>query len=181
MCFANTHMHSTYSDGVWTPEELIELGKQIGHKAMILTDHDTVTGYYRFQKAARKAGILTMIGTEFGCTCSFGRLHLVAVDFNPEDQGIRALLAHNAGLQCERSRRMFERGLERGTLRPGVTWQEVLDTFPDHDYFCNNTVFEVMVQKGIYKKEEYNDFCINNFREPLKCDDGWKYVLPPVE
>ncbi len=181
MCFANTHMHSTYSDGVWTPEQLIELGQQIGHKAMILTDHDTITGQYRFHKAARKAGILTMLGVEFGCKCSFGRLHLVAVDFDPENPEMRAHLKDLAGRQTERSRRMFERGLERGTLRPGVTWQEVLDAFPDHDYFCNNTVFELMVAKGIYKKEEYNDFCINNFRGALNSEDGWKYTLPPVE
>ena len=61
MYFANTHMHSTFSDGVHTPEKLIEIGKQLGHKAMLLTDHDTMSGFHRFNKAARAADILTMV------------------------------------------------------------------------------------------------------------------------
>ena len=36
MYFANTHMHSTFSDGVYTPEKLVELGKEIGHKATLI-------------------------------------------------------------------------------------------------------------------------------------------------
>lgn len=164
MYFANTHMHSTFSDGVWTPEELIRLGKKLGHKAMILTDHDTVRGSYFFQKEARKQGILTLMGAEFCCGCSFGRCHVVGVDFNPENAGIKELLAIGSQRQTRRSEYLFHEGLKRGTLRPGVTWQEVLEAFPDNDYFCNNRVFDLLLEKGVYTKEEYAEFFKQNFR-----------------
>lgn len=65
MLFANCHNHSTFSDGVYTPEQLVELAVKIGHRAIILTDHDTVRGNYFLQKAARKAGLLSLAGCEF--------------------------------------------------------------------------------------------------------------------
>ncbi|MBQ6823871.1 MAG: PHP domain-containing protein [Clostridia bacterium] len=164
MLFANTHLHSTFSDGVWTPEELIRLGKKIGHKAMILTDHDTVRGTYFFQKEARKHGLLTMIGAEFNCGTSFGRCHIVGIDFNPENAAMKELMAIGSNRQTNRSRFLFEEGLERGSLRPGITWEDVVKAYPDNDYLCNNQVFELMLQQGIYTKEEYQEFFQNNFR-----------------
>lgn len=164
MYFANTHMHSTFSDGVWTPEELIRLGKKLGHKAMILTDHDTVRGYYFFQKEARKQGILTLNGVEFNCGCSFGRCHVVGVDFNPENAAIKELMAIGSNRQTRRSEYLFNEGIKRGSLRPGLTWPEVLDAFPNNDYICNNRVFDLMLARGIYRQEEYADFFNQNFR-----------------
>ena len=161
--FANCHNHSLFSDGVYTPEHLVALAKQVGHRAIALTDHDTVRGNYFLNKAARRAGLLSLMGCEF-TTVGFGKgFHLVGFDFNPEHAGMKRLLARVSNRQTVRSRLLFEWGLERGSLRPGVTWQEVLDFFPDNDYFCNNQVFDCMVAKGIYELMDYNDFFMNNF------------------
>ncbi|MBQ8892911.1 MAG: PHP domain-containing protein [Clostridia bacterium] len=164
MLFANTHLHSTFSDGVWTPEELIRLGKKIGHKAMILTDHDTVRGTYFFQKEARKQGILTLNGVEFNCGTSFGRCHVVGIDFNPENAAIKELMAIGSNRQTNRSRFLFEEAMKRGSLRPGISWEDVEKAYPDNDYLCNNQIFDVMKKKGIYTEAEYKDFFENNFR-----------------
>lgn len=61
MYFANCHNHSTFSDGMHTPEQLVSLAKQIGHRAIVLTDHDTVRGTYFLEKAARRAGLLSHV------------------------------------------------------------------------------------------------------------------------
>ena len=44
------HMHSIYSDGSYTPEELVISARQKGLSAISLTDHDTTDGL----KEARK-------------------------------------------------------------------------------------------------------------------------------
>ncbi len=38
------HMHSIYSDGSYTPEELVISARQKGLSAISLTDHDTTDG-----------------------------------------------------------------------------------------------------------------------------------------
>lgn len=159
MLFANCHLHSTFSDGVYRPEQLIEIGKSLGHKAMILTDHDTVRGNYYMAKAARRAGLLTILGCEF----SAKNAHVVGIDFDPYAKKMEKLLVYVAAKQTTRSKWLFEQALERGTLRGGITWQDVLDFSPRNDYFCNNQVFDTMVAKGIYQFEEYAEFHKGNF------------------
>ena len=41
------HVHSTCSDGTFTPEELVDYAIQKGLTAFALTDHDTVNGLDR--------------------------------------------------------------------------------------------------------------------------------------
>ena len=52
--FASCHNHSCYSDADYTPEELVAIAHRLGHGGIILTDHDTVSGTYFINKAARK-------------------------------------------------------------------------------------------------------------------------------
>ena len=164
MLFANCHLHSTFSDALYTPEQLVELAVEVGHKALILTDHDTVRGTYFLQKAARKAGLLSLLGCEFSTVSPEGKnVHLLGFDFNPENAKIKELLTYTAGRQTERTRLLFEFGLERGTLRAGVNWNEILADHPYNDYFCNNQVFATMVKRGIYTPAEYGDFFFASF------------------
>jgi len=180
--FANCHMHSTFSDGIYTPEELVNLAAGLGHKAVILTDHDTIRGTYFMKKAARKAGLLCMTGIEFTTTDG----HLVGLDFNTENVRMREFLARISPMQTERTHLMFDWGLERGSLREGITWQDVLDFWPDNDYLCNDQVFRVMLEKGIYKEDEYNDLFLKpNFSYKLglegKIHDIIGIDLPDLE
>ena len=48
------HTHSIFSDGSYTPKELIEEAAQIGLKAIALTDHDSINGCTELQQAAKK-------------------------------------------------------------------------------------------------------------------------------
>ena len=188
--FANCHFHSIFSDGDFTPEWLVERARSLGHRAVILTDHDTVRGCYFLQKAARRAGLLSLSGCEFTTKSPYGSPHLVGIDFNTENTRMRKLLARISPMQTERSHLMFEYGLKRGSLRGGITWQDVLDAFPDNDYLCNNQVFAVMVQRGIYKPEEYMpEFFKKNFsgKTPLEEElsaaikDIYAWGIPDLE
>lgn len=167
MLFANCHFHSTFSDDEFTPEELVARGRATGFKAMILTDHDTIRGSYFFQRAARQAGVLSLIGCEFSGKHTETTFHIVGVDFNPENEVLREVLRRGAMKQTVRTKALFEYGLARGTIREGATWQEVLDDNPDNDYICNNQVFRLLLKKGIYQKEEYDDFLMTNFSYKL--------------
>ena len=39
MKYANLHLHSNFSDGGFTPKQLIRIGKSLGYRALALTDH----------------------------------------------------------------------------------------------------------------------------------------------
>ena len=60
--FCDLHMHSVFSDGSHTPEELIELALSAGLCAVALTDHNTVDGCERFLSAANGKPIDVVCG-----------------------------------------------------------------------------------------------------------------------
>ena len=64
--FVNLHQHSDYSigDGYCTLDEIIKRGKELGYKAVALTDHGTTTGLYAFYQKCKKAGIKPILGME---------------------------------------------------------------------------------------------------------------------
>ena len=49
------HVHSTESDGTFTPTEVIAEAKKAGLSAIALTDHDTATGIRKAMGAAKGA------------------------------------------------------------------------------------------------------------------------------
>ncbi len=65
---SDTHLHSSFSDGIWSPERLVEEAKKRGLTTIAITDHNTVGGVKRALKKARELGGITVIpGIELGC------------------------------------------------------------------------------------------------------------------
>ena len=169
--FASCHNHSNFSDADYSPEKLVEIAHELGHGGFILTDHDTVKGTYFTNKACRKLGMKSILGCEFTTYYGNRGVHLLGFDFNPDNKEMAELLAYGSGVQTSRSEVLFNMGLERGTLREGVTWQDVRDDFPYNDYLCVDQVFRSMVNRGIYTLEEYDDFRMPNFSYKLGLED----------
>ena len=51
------HIHTTASDGLFTPEEVVEIAKREGLSAISITDHDTIDGYQAAKKRAEELEI----------------------------------------------------------------------------------------------------------------------------
>ncbi len=58
------HLHSSASDGLFSPSELIKIAAQAGLAAAALTDHDTVSGLDEAEKAAKKYNLEFIPGLE---------------------------------------------------------------------------------------------------------------------
>lgn len=177
--FSNSHLHSIFSDDSRTPKELVQKAKAAGYKALILTDHDTVRGSESLFEEAKRAGMLSMLGCEI-TTNGFGEcIHVLAFDFDPENKDMKALMKRGSQRQTTRSEILFREGLKRGSLRSGVTWEEVVSAFSDNDYLCNTQVFDVLLKKGIYRPEERREYWLANFGYELPLSRELDKSLPP--
>ncbi len=180
--FASCHNHSVFSDGENSPEMLVRIAKCMGHGGIILTDHDTIAGYPFIKKAAEDAGLLTMPGCEFTTyhTSLSGKtvgVHLLAYDFDPENEDIKRFIAWGSGIQTERSHLLFNLARERGSVREGIEWEDVLADHPFHNYICNNEIFNSYLKRDIYKPSEYDDFCARNFAHNLGYDEKIEEII----
>jgi 3',5'-nucleoside bisphosphate phosphatase len=75
--FADLHLHTLFSDGTFTPEELAREGARYGLVAMALTDHDTVEGCARMARACQDLGIEFIAGSELTAEMDGAELHLI--------------------------------------------------------------------------------------------------------
>ena len=64
--FVHLHLHTEYSllDGACRIKPLIEKVKELGQKAVAITDHGVMYGIIDFYREAKKAGIKPIIGCE---------------------------------------------------------------------------------------------------------------------
>lgn len=103
--FADLHLHTHFSDGTWSPEEVAARGKHAGLAALALTDHDTVEGCTRMATACTALGLDFIPGAELTAEHVGHELHLLAyfIDVNHE-----RLLAETARFQTVRQDRIRE-------------------------------------------------------------------------
>ena len=84
--FADLHLHTYFSDGTYTPEELAAHAKDKGLSAIALTDHDTVEGAERASAACEACGIEFITGTELTADQDNYELHILPCH-NPDGLG----------------------------------------------------------------------------------------------
>src|SRR2546428_13445571 len=75
--FADLHLHTYFSDGTYSPEEVVSEAKRHGLAALSLTDHDTVEGCPRAVIACKGAGIEFVSGTELTAEQDGNELHVL--------------------------------------------------------------------------------------------------------
>jgi predicted metal-dependent phosphoesterase TrpH len=76
------HCHSTASDGVLSPADVVRRAAERGVGTLALTDHDTLAGLDEAAEAAAEAGITLVPGTEISCQWQQHTLHIVALNFD---------------------------------------------------------------------------------------------------
>lgn len=85
--FVDLHVHSSYSllDGTSSPDLILKATKELGREYMTLTDHGSIDGLIRFQKAAMDIDIKPNFGIELfmfedwdhrkGCDCKYDEIN----------------------------------------------------------------------------------------------------------
>ena len=78
------HCHSTVSDGVLTPTEIVNHAAEKGVRVLALTDHDDVAGLASARSVAETHGMQFINGVEVSVTWRRRTLHIVGLKINPE-------------------------------------------------------------------------------------------------
>lgn len=102
------HNHSTRSDGLLSPTQLIDLASRTGVDALALTDHDTTEGLSEAAEAARRAGIGFVPGVEISVSWGSATLHVVGLQIDPESRPLREGLESIRVGRRERAQRIGE-------------------------------------------------------------------------
>ena len=86
--FIDLHTHTTFSDGTFTPEALVQYAKEISLQAVAITDHDSVAGNLRGVREGALIGCEVVPGVELSAT-SHGTLHILGLFVDSHDFHLR--------------------------------------------------------------------------------------------
>ena len=109
MKFADLHLHTHFSDGTFSPEELAGHGQRLGFAALALTDHDSVEGCARMAAACGAAGIEFITGTELTAEHNDTEVHLLGYFLDTQNQKLLAEIAKFQAVRQNRIREMVAR------------------------------------------------------------------------
>ncbi len=113
------HCHSTRSDGLLEPGQVVRRAAQRGVDVLALTDHDDTAGLAEAAEAARSAGIAFVPGAELSVSWEEHTIHIVALGIDPQHPALSAGLAAIRAGRDARARRIAE-SLERAGI--GGAW-----------------------------------------------------------
>ena len=103
--FADLHLHTNFSDGTFSPEELVGYAVQQKLSAIALTDHDTVEGCARAAAACEAAKIQFIAGSELTAEQDDNEIHILGYFLDLQNE---KLLTETAKFQTVRQNRIRE-------------------------------------------------------------------------
>jgi len=89
---ADLHIHTTYSDGAKSPEDILVRLENIGLKACAITDHDTVDGCIKALTYKDKYNVEVITGIELSCHEKKREYHLLGYNLDVNNDRLRTHL-----------------------------------------------------------------------------------------
>ena len=112
--YADLHLHTNFSDGTYTPEELAGHAARCGFKAIALTDHDTMEGCERMGNACLERGVEFIPATELTAELGGHELHMLGYFLDPKNPRLQTELAKFQDVRQQRIVEMVTRLNELG-------------------------------------------------------------------
>lgn len=168
------HTHTTFSDGTFTPEELVALARERGLTAVAVTDHDSTEGIGRALDAAKDGGPEIVPGVEFSTVRDGQGIHVLAYWVDLHHDRFQAELRRLRGDRFSRGEQMVAKLRELG--HP-ISFERVRD-IAEGKNIVRPHIAQALVEAGVVPTIE------DAFTPALIKDGGRAYVekhaLDPV-
>ena len=122
------HVHTTSSDGQYTPAEIIQKAADKNIKVIAITDHDTISGLKEAEKEGKKHGIIVVPGIEINISFPSGEFHLLGLGIKEPSTSLNNIVEKVIENRNERNRIIIEKINADGIP---LTEEELKSDFPD--------------------------------------------------
>lgn len=120
---ADFHLHTTASDGRFSPEKVVQLAAERGLEVIAITDHDSVAGVIAAVKAAESFPPLKVIpGVEINTDIPNGEVHILGYFIDYRSQELRQTLHRLRQARRRRARKIVAKLAQLGIE---VEWERV--------------------------------------------------------
>jgi predicted metal-dependent phosphoesterase TrpH len=107
--FIDLHMHSTRSDGSFSPKDVVMHAASVGISTISLTDHDSVAGVAEATVAGCEVGIDVVPGVELSAQVGEKDIHILGYFINPEQDALKTCLEKYQNARVERAEKIVDK------------------------------------------------------------------------
>jgi predicted metal-dependent phosphoesterase TrpH len=108
------HVHTSMSDGTWTPAEAVQEAARRGVRYLAITDHDVTDGVGAAMETAAGLGVEIIPGVEINTDYLDGEVHILGYLMDLTDPGLQSALAQLRNAREDRNRKILARLAELG-------------------------------------------------------------------
>ena len=163
------HTHSDYSDGLLSPQDLVELGANQGLEVLALTDHDTLDGLDEAARAAAGHGLSFVPGIEISSTWEGGEIHIVGLGIDTSADDLSAGVAQLTSDRSERTQTIIHK-----LLRTGVSDAiSTITTVYGRDHLTRSHFARYLCALGVCANEEEAFRRYLGRNKPAFVTSGW--------
>ena len=159
------HSHSYYSDGVYSPSEVVELANQVKCDLFSLTDHDTTDGLLEAQQRADELSLNFILGVEISAFWNNRTIHILGLDININNDTLQKGLLQNQELRKERAEKIGF-GLRKVGIKDALEKTKVLSKT---DMITRTHFAQMLIREGYCKDMK------SVFRRFLTGKKAWIY------
>ncbi len=155
------HMHTQFSDGMLSPEDLLNLAVQRKLNVISITDHDTLEGFWAAEKIISRYDIKLIPGVEISTNYMGRDVHLLAYNIDYHDQKLIKMLNYIKEGRIVRAKKILEKLEELGIK---IDFKEVQELAGHNNLIGRPHIARVMVENGfcVNKQAAFNDYISND-------------------
>ena len=162
------HMHSIYSDGVKSPEELLRHALDCNLSMMALTDHDEINGIKALRTAQDQLDpektIKIINGCEFSADYKDKSIHILGYRFDETNKELRDFIEYFKSKREERIDEIIRRCNNAGYF---ISKDELLKKFPKTQAYGRPHIGQLLIDGGYAK--DINDVFKDILRKDSPC------------
>ena len=172
--YIDLHLHSTQSDGSYSPTQVVQRAAELGLSAISLTDHDSVAGVQEAQNVGQNIGVEVIPGIELSAQEASIDIHILGYFIDPANSDLLAYLQKFQDARRNRAEKIVAR-LNRLGIR--ITMAQVLHKAGDAT-IGRPHVADVLVEEGVVFSHDHAFQKYLGYGKPAYQP---KYVLTPRE
>jgi predicted metal-dependent phosphoesterase TrpH len=139
------HSHTTQSDGLLSPTELVTKAAKDGVTTLAVTDHDTLAGLAEAQAVGETAGVRVIPGIELSVTHDGTDFHVLGLFVNPNEPALAGLLEARRQDRIARVHQTLEKLAGLGIA---ISFEEVLQFSGDEGVMGRPHIARAIVAAG---------------------------------
>lgn len=142
MKIIDMHIHSTYSDGELSVNELLTRAKKIGVTDMAITDHDTIVNVKNYKELASTYGIKIVSGIELNV--DYPKMHILGygiLKIDDLERQIHEMKKRNV-LVCIETIELLKK------LNIDISYEKVKENMNDEEIITKRDIVKYLVKYG---------------------------------